>query len=720
VSPKRPFLLIAPLLVGLAGCGPALPLSRPAWSPRGDRAAFVRYRPERSDLYLLSPGSGAGPRLLAEGVERFAFSPTGARLYYLKPPAEDGKQGGALMALDLYPPEGEPGRARALLSPGRGSALLNLSVAPGGRIYLHKRKGKKKHLLLEFDPGSGRTRDLTPARGRWHLLSGTATTRAFALVLRRRKEEKDKSLEVLRLELPDGRESTLGSLAGGLKGIVPLHATADGKGIVIAAEEKKQRRQLMVIGSLKGKPAGRAFLLPAGSIPIVAGFTPDAAKLLFSLLVETDAGEPRVESWSLDLATGKASLRNRASGQLVGADAYAAGGRIRLEFTAGGLAAFEGNRPLPTRIWPVDTAERAGAAKLFMAAGGNQSALEYVEAAIEKAGPACDRAALYVLKSEVLTKIGKREEAANAYLESLLRYPVNGVKRTDRQIAGRLSAWSRGLPEHTILNLVARAYKRRVSGDLPAAARTLREAAGFSGDRAWAAGLQFGYAMNLLEAGRGAAAAPVFRKASEAREFPQADWAAGLCVLAYAAGRRDDLAAEEIQRCNDCYAKSPLAPEFKALAADLKSLQRQPGVLENTPVVAGARARLEAWSVALAHLSFAPSPTAEGKQRRLAIAPRKLYRIVLAPGEGPQQVLLDRVAVRLSNLSFSPGGDRLAFLAGEPGKRSLYAIDLQGRPRLGDLKLLLAGRPDPRTRAEDYRWDPKRNLPAALRKEDQD
>ncbi len=707
------YFALALLLSATTGCGPALPLSRPEWSPRGDRAAFVRYAPETSNLYLLAPGSAEEPRLVEEGVERFAFSPTGAKLYYLRPPAKEGKKGGALISLDLLATEAKNGAPKTLLLVENAASLRNLLVAADGKIYLEKTGKDNKRRLLELEPASGKIRDLTPKNGDWHLLSGRAPGRPFAVLVRKKEENQ----EVLRLELPDGKESSLGSVAGTFQEIAPLCTTPDGRGVVLTAEEKK-RKQIILIGSLKGKPAGRTFTVAAKANPIAANISTDGKTILFSVLVEEDSGEPGTEAWKLDLATGEASLVRKARGMLVGAPATTGSGRTRLEFTQGGLAAFEGNKNLPVRLWPVTIRERAGAARLFMDAGRNDAALEHLSAALSKAKPDTDRAALYVLKSEVLAKKGRRDEAANAYLESLLRYPVSSLKRTDAQIAKRLAAWSEAMPDHRILSLVAQAYKRSAAGDSPGAARSMREAAGFSGDRAWAAGLHFGYAMNLLKAGKGASAGPVFRKVSEAREFPQADWAAGLCVLAYTAGRRDDLAAEEIQRCNDRYGKSPLSTDFKALAGDLKSVSRKSRILERTPVIAGNGARLEAWPVTAAHLSFEPASTPAGRERRLAVIARKLYRVVIVPKQGAQQALLDRVTVRLSDLSFSPRGNRLAFLAGEPGERSLYAIDLRGKSRVGNLKDLLAGRLDPATRTEDYRWDDKRNIPIPRDKAD--
>ena len=56
---RKGFLLA--LLVLAAGCGPDVPLSRPQWSPRGDRAAFVRYTPDGHALYIIDPAKAPMP-----------------------------------------------------------------------------------------------------------------------------------------------------------------------------------------------------------------------------------------------------------------------------------------------------------------------------------------------------------------------------------------------------------------------------------------------------------------------------------------------------------------------------------------------------------------------------------------------------------------------------------------------------------------------------------
>jgi WD40-like Beta Propeller Repeat len=708
--------LIAALGLLLAGCGPSLPLSSPRWSPRGDRAAFVRYRAEGGDLYILEPGSDAPPRLVEAKVERFAFSVRGGKLYYLRPPVEDGKQLGALMSLDLDAAEDGGGAPKQLLLLERGASLANIQVGLAGKVYLEKQPpGEGARKLLEFDTQTMKLAELPLKEKNWTLFSGGSVAAPQVLLLKTKGKDVEVSLRSLTLK----KKQDLGVIKNVTDELRPLALGPGGKSAVFGTAGKGGSA-LIVLRTVAGKSNSRVFPLPksTGKVTLLwAQVSPDGARVLFSTLPELDKDDtPWTESWQADFKTGKLSRLARARGLLVGAPGYPSRGNRKLEFTPGGLALFEAGAALPVRVWPLNQQEICGAARMFLGAGKHGAALKTVSGALQQAGPATDRAALYVLKSEILVAAGKKEDAANAFLESLLRYPVSDLRRDDGKVARKLAAWSKSLPEHRILELVAKACKRRASGDLPAAARSMREAAGFSGDRAWAAGLQFGYAMNLLESGRGAAAGPIFRKVSEVKEFPQADWAAGLCVVAYALGNRNDLAGEELQRCNDRYGKSFLVPDFKGLARDLKLRPGKSRELERAATASGDSARLEVWPVTAMHLSFSPRPTAGGEaRRRLALANHRLYRVVLAPKGGGQRALLDRVPFAMSKLSFSPNGKRIAFLAGDGQERSLYAISIKGKPVLGDIRALLGGRLDPATQAVDYSWDEQLNRPKPLK-----
>jgi tetratricopeptide (TPR) repeat protein len=334
---------------------------------------------------------------------------------------------------------------------------------------------------------------------------------------------------------------------------------------------------------------------------------------------------------------------------------------------------------------------------------------------MDAAGAADDRSAMQVVKADALEAAGQTRDAADAYLESLLRYPVTVRPEPDAQIARRLVKYGDALPDNRLLPALAEAWKLRAAGKFEAAAAQFRETATLSADRAWSAGMSFAAARALLDAARASSAGGLFRKVSEVADFPQADWAAGLAAAAYVLAGREDLAGEEVQRCRDLFAKSELAGDFAAVGKMLAERAGKPRTAEEAAAPAGgAGARLEAWPAMGLHLSFAPSRTPAGGTARLAVVRHEWWRLVLAPPEGGDVLLLDKVPEPLARLSFSPDGKRLAFLAGPEGKRSLYAVDLGGRQLLGDLKKLAAGRPDPATRAEDYRWPAGRSLPEAI------
>jgi hypothetical protein len=719
-------LLSAAALTLACGCGPELPLSHPEWSPRGDRVAFVRYTEERGDLYLVDPRREGPPGLVSRGSERFAFASGGKRLYFLVPPDAKGQRGGSLQVIDVYAEDLEEAGSKPVLLAERGAEFREFSVAKSGKIYLVKvRSSDEKRSLLELDPATAKVTPLRPPAGYWRLLPAGRDGGVRLLSLKRNEE----SLEVLLSSPPEGKPSTVASLEAGLTGVEFLaRDAATGRILLMAATGGGKQFVLVDPARPKGKPATIA--LPAAKArrggqapeinPVSACFPP-GGKSVRSTLVFSAAGgggDLVAEDWEIDIAKGTSRRMARATGALVGVPVWSGGGRSRLVFTAGGLALYAGANPVPERIWPLSVLEMAGAAELHLAARRPQTALRWIEAALESAGPTDDRSALQVTKSRTMAALGRENDAANACLESLLRFPVSDRERKDRELAKQLEAWAESQPEHRILLMVAEAYKRRAAGNLLGAAKSFKEAAAFSSDRAWAGGLLFNYALNLLEAGKGAAAGPIFRKASEIDEFPQSDWAAGLCAVAYALGGRRDLAAEEAMRCKDLYAESPLAADFKALGKSLEAAGAASRVIENVAGAGGAAARLEVWPVKAAHVSLALREVPGLGRRRLGLIERETYRIVLKPAGGAQRAVLDRVPLKLSALGFAPDGRSLAFIAGEGADRSLYVVDPSGRSLLGDLNALLKGRTDPATRAADYVWPkdgglPQRVLPAA-------
>jgi tetratricopeptide (TPR) repeat protein len=713
-------ILSAAALAVACGCGPKLPLSGPQWSPRGDRVAFVRYTEERGDLYLLDPRGDGPPGLVARGAERFAFAAGGDRLYYLVPADAARRLGGSLQVLDVYAKEFEKGAPRTVLLAERGAEFEEFRPAGPGKVYLVKvRLSDLKRSLVELDPATSKVKTLPAPEGRWRLLPSGKDGKAALLTLR----QTEKGTEVALAAPPEAKPSAVATLDPGLAGVEFLALDA-ATGTILLLAESDDAKQLVLVNRAKPGDKARVFPLPAGAAPrggaaaaertpVSAGFTPDGKLVRFTLVLSAGEGAEELvaESWELNPAKGSSRRTAAAAGALVGVPAWSSDGKSRLEFTAGGLALYAGRNPVPERVWPLTVRESAGAAELYLTAKQPKTALKWVTQALEEAEPTDDRSALQVIKSRALLGVGRKNDAANACLESLLRFPITDRARDDRQLAKQLEAWSEAQPEHRILLMVAEAYKHRASGNMLKAARSFKEAAAFSGDRAWAGGLLFNYANNLLAAGKGAAAGPIFRKASEIDEFPQADWAAGFCVVAYALGGRRDMAAEEALRCRDLYAKSPLAPDYKALAKSLEAADRRSRVTENVSRAGGERARLEVWPVQALHASLSPRELPVLGSRRLGLIERNTYRVVLKPAKGTQRAVLDRVPLPLSKLGFAPDGGSLAFIAGEGRGRSLYVVDLSGRSLLGDLNALLRGRTDPRTRAADYVWPPDGGLP---------
>jgi Tol biopolymer transport system component len=710
---------ISLLILAVCGCGPEIPLSAPQWAPRSTMAAFVRYGVAGGDLYLVDTASDGTPELVAEGAERFAFSPDGARLYFCVRPRTEGTVRPARLAVRELGGNGAAAGAgagaggvpgRTLLEGGPGESFPSLLVLPDGALLV-ERRSEARSALLKLDANGGNRRQLSPEGANWRnpVLAPDGRHLACAAA------GADGGLELLRVPVADGRPAVLQTLEKTSPESVLLAWSPNGDRLaaVLAAEN---RHELLVIDST-GKVSSR-YELPRGREPLLLAFAPQGNRIAASLLTGTANGAGAAddnlgsESWELDLVSGKWKQLAAARGRLVGAPAFSPGGADRLELTAGGLALFRHGTAEPLRIWPVGQDEVAAAVSPLSAAGQGERALNLVLGLLEKAGPDADRSALHALKSRALEALGRHEDAANALLESLLRYPVTDVPIEFREAARRLAAWAEREPENQLLGLTAGAVAARSGGELLRAARAFGEAADFSGDRAWAAGLKFQAAMTLLDAGRGSAAAPLFRQASEEAEFPQADWAAGLCVLAYAMGDRPDMAREELLRCRDLYGTSRLQDDFAALAPQLAAGAGEGRVLEHAGQN-GSSARIEVWPVRQVHLALSPRrPAGGGAPCRLALASRDLHRLVLSPAGGAEKALLDRVPVGMSGLSFSPDGSRLALLAGDGAGRSLYCFLVpSGRLAMGDLDALLAARPGPVSAPNGFSWPETGLLP---------
>lgn len=654
-------VLAAALALAAGGCVP----SGPAWSPAGDRVAFVR----DGSLFLADPAADAAPVLVAAGAMQFAFAPDGRRLYFLGKAPEGGE---GLLAAELG--ADGPAPPELLLAAGQES-FCGLQAAPDGRLYVAVIQGPNGPLAFEFDPAAGRRRDLAHIGGQWLSLTLSADGKSLFFL---------KGSALMRYALPDGPAAQ----AAPLRQPMAILAAAPGRVMVACkaegytAESPRCELALAALGGAKG--AVRVFPLPEGRLPVMGAFAPDGKRFLVALLSEGGA-----ESCELDLAGGKLTRLAAGREKLIGAPAWSPDGKRRVEFTAEGLALFEEGRPEPARLWPLDAAEAAAAARARLAAGRPQAALELADRWVGRAGPLDDRAALHRVRAEALEAAGRPAEAATAFLESIVRFPMTAEERPAAEVARRLGRCADAAPENRLLPALAEAYAQRAAGRSRQAAEQLKEASALAADRGWAAGLNFLAARSLLEAGQGVAAAQLFRRASEVAEFPQADWAAGLAVVAYVRGGREDLAAEEAMRCKDLYKSSPLAGDFAAMA---KALAAEPARAETDEESGGpgGRARVERWPVTRTGFDFRGAGG-----RRLTVERGVYWRLVLLPAGGEARVLLDRSPVRLSHLAFAPGEGALAFLAdfGAAGGSRLLAVDLAGKALLGDLAALAAGRP---------------------------
>lgn len=712
--------------VGLAlacGCGPDPRISPPAWNAAGDRAAFVRYAESGEPaLYLLDPGGQDEPRLVARSVERFAFA--GNRLYFLRPAAAaaaaDAPKAG-LYGVDLL--RREPGEPQLMLEPPEGAAFETLGAAPRGLLYLGRREeDPAKSAILEFDPANEQQRVVSPRESGcfWPAVAPRGSELAWLAAGRG-----GAAVEVFRRPLPAGEPALLARLPRARPDTAALAWGPAGDKLLVwyvegGADEDGQPR-LALLEPARGEKGLRHLELPRPEAPVLAAaLAPDGARAFVTVLTRDRNERLGTESFDLDLAAGKARPLGAAAGRLLGARGYAPDGKRWLEFTPAGLALFEAGDKEPRGAWPLDGEERSAVGRRWLAAGQSDRALAVAQAGLDRPGPEDDRQALQLLKSEALAAAGaKPAEVSGALMEGLLRFPVAGAGPADAEIAERLEKLADEQPENRLLAALAAAWKLRAEKRPAEAAAAFQSAATLSADRAWSAGLRFRAAESWLAAGRGVKAGELFRKASDVEEFPQADWAAGLAALAYAVGGHEQLAVENAQRGRDLFGKGLLGAELVELHRALAAGACRPRVAGQARApegTTGAAVRAEAWPMLAAHCSFARSRPAAGAAARLALVRGDRWRLVLAGGgRGAERVLLDRLSLPVASLSFSPDGKMFAFLAGEEGRRSLYAADAAGQPVLGDWKKLQAGELDPVTAAADCRWPDNGGLPEPVR-----
>lgn len=119
-------------------------VSSPAWSPQGDRLAFLADVDDKSQIFVMPMNGGDAARVTnaAEGVEQFAWRPDGAAFAYV--------------AIDEAP---KP----------KGTDQYRDAFKVANNDYLRRHAARSGHIYL-VDASGGRARRLT--RGAWSVLVG--------------------------------------------------------------------------------------------------------------------------------------------------------------------------------------------------------------------------------------------------------------------------------------------------------------------------------------------------------------------------------------------------------------------------------------------------------------------------------------------------------------------------------------------------------------------
>ncbi len=657
----------AALLAAVAfGC---VDIGVPSWSPDGRRIAFTRVTGgPGAEVRLLDFDTDASPRKLAADAYRPRWSPDGSRVFYLA----SGERG---VALRSCKPDGTGVRDHV---PASEETISWYGPAPAGRSVYYLRSGTGD--LQELDLETGRARRLLPEDKSCLAAAVDPAGRLLACAVPAKDRRGTDGFGILIVEL-EGEERVRT-----LEHFVPLAAAADGArparltllfrppGRELAAFADPRER-ITLIPTVTGRP--RTLRAATGGTVVCASVSPEGDALHLTTYAEVE-GVVRYVHQRVDLETGKAVVVVDDSPVFVGGLGWAPGGIAVAEYTPRGLriSSAEGSWH-----YPVGAEESLREAEALVESGELREAAALLARAVAEAEPGADLARLVVAESDACWKMGEGRDAIQALLRAHLLYPVTEVDTEE------VAARAKDMKGDRLLDVLKRAFGRppEKRADLLVIAK-----AG-EGNPALVAGLAFRAGEAYLEAGRHVLASKQFRGASEAAEFPAADYAAGLASLAYfASARNDSYAVELMQKARDYFPNSPLRGDFRA-AIDMMRAGMGRALVRSNEVSheSGAAAWLTTFVTRTVRWSLGPTRVAgDAERRRLwleSTARSSLY--VARAGDRQGRPVFPEVNIGVGHFTFSPQGDALAFLVeGEvagfdrPVLADVCVIDLAGRP----------------------------------------
>ena len=676
---------IATLAAATLVCG-CVDLGVPDWSPDGRRIVYTRVSGMRPEVRLLDVDAGETPRLLAEGAFRARWTPDGKRVLFLVAGA-DGRKG-----LSSCLPDATDVRAHVPLGP---ASVSWYAPAPrGGAVfYLNETDGAVYRLNL----AAGRAERVLPAGARCEAAALGPSGRYLACIVPISKEKagaeprgfearvfdlEEKQWLPQKAPLATGKKDEAGTVFG-------ILFTPDEREVVAFIDPT---REIVSMPLGRGRPR-KARAASGGASLVLKSISPDgrALHLTFALYQE------RFASQKVDLTTGKARVLVDNSPVLVGGPSWAPGGGAVAEHTPMGIRVS-----LPGGRWkkhyPVGLDERVRLGQDLIARGDPAMALALARDALEEAGPDADLQRLRLLESDAHDALGDVEAAARSLYEAWLLHPVSNTPPAE--VARRAAALRQA---DRLVEVVGRALK----GDARARLETLKTALPLVAEPALVAGVNFRIGEAALAAGEAREAGKRFLLASEATDFPAADYAAGLAGVAYyVSGRDDRYAVELLMRAVDLYPTSPLQDDCREALRQARDpamsvLRRTKDANHESGLVAWGSVRTERsanWSL---------GPTLEGGRRILVEVSYDSTVYVAGPEEHERaRAVLRGARADIRSLSFAPSGRHLAFVAAGPLGQAAYVINLAGKVVSGDRAALSTGEFASGETVESLRWAP--------------
>jgi hypothetical protein len=253
----------------------------------------------------------------------------------------------------------------------------------------------------------------------------------------------------------------------------------------------------------------------------------------------------------------------------------------------------------------------------------------------------------------------------------------------------------------------------RLKGDSRAAMEAYRKAFDLCPDKARAGGVRFLQGVCGIEEGNPYLAAESFESAAKIDDFPQADLAAGLSVLAYQLhGKADSLAKAAAVLQLPVARKSPFAQEINLLAVMAKGKSfREHGLSKESASADGATrvwSEYDAYWIPFASTKLFTMAGADGKFIQRHIGLKNFTSSALWTSQSPAAIF--RLARPITPPKLSPSGSAIAFtVQGEvfpvaDNYCELFAVDLKGAVLIGNAPAAASGKTKGRQIISDFSW----------------